>query len=249
MASTTRVAWVTGSSTGIGRAIALELAEQGCEVTVHYNRSKSEAEEVAERIRACGRRALLVSGDVGSAGDVSGMLREIDDHYGRLDVLVNNAGSIVERADLEGTTEAVWDRTVDVNLKSVYLCSRAALRLMKRRRGGRIINVSSIAAREGGGSVAYAAAKGGVESLTRAMAKELAPEGILVNAVSPGRVDTPFHDRFSSPQSREQKAKSVPLKREGSAEEIAAVVAFLASPGASYILGEVIAVNGGLRMD
>jgi 3-oxoacyl-[acyl-carrier protein] reductase len=242
------VAWITGSSTGIGRAIAFKLADRGCDVTVHYNRSEEEAREVAKRIRASGRDALLVRGDVADAKDVARMVREIEDRYGRLDILVNNAGSIVERATLEGTTEDLWDRTVGVNLKSVYLCSRAVQHLMKRQGKGRIINTSSIAARDGGGSVAYAAAKGGVDALTRAMAKELAPEGILINAVSPGRIDTPFHDRFSSPESRKEKEQAIPLGREGTPEEVAGVVAFLASPEADYVVGEIIEVNGGLLM-
>lgn len=248
MAHSVEVAWVTGSSTGIGRAIALKLAERGHDVAVHYNRSKGEAEEVAGRIERFGRNALLVSGDVSEAGDVRRMVREIDEHYGRLDVLVNNAGSFIERASLDGLTEELWDRTVDVNLKSVYLCSRAVLPLMRRRGSGKIVNISSIATWEGGGSIAYAAAKGGVDALTRAMARELASEGILVNAVSPGRIDTPFHDKFTSPERRTEKAKAIPLQREGTAEEIGAVVAFLASPEASYVLGEVIEVNGGQRM-
>jgi 3-oxoacyl-[acyl-carrier protein] reductase len=242
------VAWVTGSSTGIGRAVALKLAEHGYDVAVHYNRSEAKAKEVAQRVEALGRDALLLRGDVADAEDVKRMARELDERFGSLGVLVNNAGSIVERATLEETAEELWDRTVGVNLKSAYLCSRAALPLMRRRGRGRIVNISSIAAKAGGGSVAYAAAKGGVESLTRAMAKELAPEGILVNAVSPGRVTTPFHDRFSSPESRKEKAKSIPLGREGSAEEVAGVVAFLASPDANYLVGEVVAVNGGLLM-
>ncbi len=248
MASSGEVAWVTGSGTGIGRAIALKLAEQGCDVAVHYNRSEAEAKEVAERVEALGREALLLRGDVADTEDVERMAQEIDERFGSLSVLVNNAGSLVERATLEETTEELWDRTVGVNLKSAYLCSRAALPLMRRRGGGKIVNVSSIAAKAGGGSVAYAAAKGGVESLTRAMAKELAPEDILVNAVSPGRIATPFHDRFSSPESRKDKTRSIPLGREGSAEEVAAAVAFLTSPDATYLVGEVVAVNGGLLM-
>jgi 3-oxoacyl-[acyl-carrier protein] reductase len=248
LASSGEVAWVTGSGTGIGRAVALKLAEQGCDVAVHYNRSEAETKEVVERVEALGREALLLRGDVADAEDVERMAQEIDERFGSLSVLVNNAGSLVERATLEETTEALWDRTVGVNLKSAYLCSRAALPLMRRHGGGRIVNVSSIAAKAGGGSVAYAAAKGGVESLTRAMAKELAPEDILVNAVSPGRIATPFHDRFSSPESRKEKARSIPLGREGSAEEVAAAVAFLASPDATYLVGEVVAVNGGLLM-
>jgi len=248
LAESTKVAWVTGSSTGIGRATALKLAERGYDVVVHYTRSEDKAEEVAGRIESSGREALLVRGDVSRAEDVRRMVCEIDERYGRVDVLVNNAGSFIERANLDGMTEELWDRTVDVNLKSVYLCSRSVLPLMRRHGGGKIINISSIAAWEGGGSIAYAAAKGGVDSLTRAMARELASEGILVNAVSPGRIDTPFHDKFTSSERRKEKEESIPLKREGTAEEIGAVVAFLASSEASYVLGEVIEVNGGQRM-
>lgn len=248
MSYPTKVAWVTGSSTGIGRATALKLAERGYDVVVHYTRSEEKAQEVAGRIESSGRDALMVRGDVSRAEDVRRMVREIDERYGRLDVLVNNAGSFIERAGVDDMTEELWDRTVDVNLKSVYLCSQAVLSLMRRHAGGRIVNISSIATWEGGGSIAYAAAKGGVDSLTRAMARELASEGILVNAVSPGRIDTPFHDKFTSPERRKEKEEAIPLKREGTAEEIGAVVTFLASSEASYVLGEVIEVNGGQRM-
>lgn len=245
------VAWVTGSSTGIGRATGLRLAEEGCNVAVHYGSSEDEAREVAEGIRAAGRDALLVQGDVANASDVRRMAREIEEHYGRLDILVNNAGSMVERASLEEMTEDVWDRIMDVNLKSVYLCSQAVLPAMKRRGRGRILNVSSIAARDGGSvnSLAYAAAKGGVSTMTRTMAKGLAQDGILVNAVAPGRIDTPFHDQFSSPERRQEKARSIPLEREGTPEEIAEAIVFLVSPKANYITGEVLEVNGGLLMN
>ncbi len=245
------VAWVTGSSTGIGRATGLKLAEEGCDVAVHYGSSEDEAREVAEGIAASGRDALLVRGDVAKAEDVQRMAREIEEHYGRLDILINNAGSMVERAALEEMTEDVWDRIMDVNLKSVYLCSQAVLPMMKRQGKGRILNVSSIAARDGGSvnSLAYAAAKGGVSTMTRTMAKELAADGILVNAVAPGRIGTPFHDRFSSPESREEKARAIPLKREGTPEEVAEAIVFLVAPGARYITGEVLEVNGGLLMN
>ena len=196
------VAWVTGSSKGIGRAVSIGLAEQGCDVVVHYNSSEDEAREVEQRIRAAGRDALLLKGDVTSTGDVRRMAREIEDHYGRVDILVNNAGSMVARATLAEMTEEVWDRVMDVNLKSVYLCSQAVLPVMKRQGGGRIINMTSVSARDGGSpsSLAYSTAKGGVSTLTRAMAKDLVADGIRVNGVAPA-ASTP---RFttSSPRTK-----------------------------------------------
>jgi 3-oxoacyl-[acyl-carrier protein] reductase len=245
------VAWVTGSSKGIGRTTCIGLAEQGCDVVVHYGSSEDEAEEVADRVREHGREALLVKGDVSDSGDVERMAREIEEHYGRIDILVNNAGSMVQRATLAEITEDVWDRIMDVNLKSVYLCSQAVLPMMKRQGKGRIINMSSVVARNGGSpsSFAYATAKGGVSTLTRAMAKQLVSDGILVNAVAPGRIDTPFHEEFTPDEKREEQAQQIPLGREGTPEEVVGAVLFLASPQANYILGEVIEVNGGLLMD
>jgi 3-oxoacyl-[acyl-carrier protein] reductase len=244
------VAWVTGSSTGIGRAAAVALAEQGCRVVVHYNRSKDEAHEVVERISSSGGEATLVGGDVADAAEVKRMVGEIEDRYGHLDILVNNAGSLIERRTLKEMTEELWDRVMEVNLKSVYLCSQAVLALMKRRGKGKIINMTSVAARNGGGpgSVAYATAKGGVSTLTRAMAKELAGEGILVNGVAPGVITTPFHDRFTPPDMREGMTAAIPLGREGTPEEVAGAVVFLASPAADYLVGEIIEVNGGQLM-
>ena len=242
------VAWVTGSSRGIGRATAVGLAEHGCDVAVHYNSGEAEAQEVAQRVRDHGRDALLVRGDVTDSEDVRRMVREIEEHYGRVDVLVNNAGSMVERLTLAQMTEDVWDRVMDVNLKSVYLCSQAVLPVMKRQGKGRIVNVSSFVARDGGSpsSVAYSTAKGGVSTLTKAMAKELAPDGILVNAVAPGRIDTPFHDEFTPDEKREEAEQQILLKREGTAEEVARVILFLASSYSNYVLGEVVEVTGGI---
>jgi 3-oxoacyl-[acyl-carrier protein] reductase len=242
------VAWVTGGSKGIGRATSIGLAERGCNVVVHYNSSEDDAREVAERVEAYGRDALLARGDVTSSEDVGRIAREIEDRYGRLDILVNNAGSMVERLTLAEMTEEVWDRVMEVNLKSVYLCSQAALPMMKRRGKGRIINMSSVSARSGGSpsSVAYATAKGGVSTLTRAMAKELTPDGILVNAVAPGRIDTPFHDEFTPDEKREEAAQGILLGREGTAEEVVGVVLFLASSYSDYVVGEVLEVNGGI---
>ncbi len=244
------VAWITGSSTGIGRAVAETLARQGRRVAVHYNASEDEAREVAEGISSSGGEAMLVGGDVSDADQVGRMVGEIEDRYGRLDVLVNNAGSLIERRSLAEMTEDLWDRVMDVNLKSGYLSSQAVLPLMRRRGRGRIINLTSVAARNGGGpgSVAYATAKGGVSTLTRAMAKELVPENILVNGVAPGIITTPFHDRFTPPEVRENFKSAIPIGREGTPEETAAVVAFLASPAANYLVGEIIEVNGGQLM-
>jgi len=244
------VAWVTGSSTGIGRAVALALAREGCRVAVHYNRSEAEAREVVEEIEASGGEALLVGGDVSDAAEVERMVGEIEDRFGRIDILVNNAGSLIERRSFSALTEDLWDRVMEVNLKSVFLCSKAVLPPMRRQGRGRIINMTSVAARNGGGpgSAAYATAKAGVSNLTRAMAKELVSENILVNAVAPGVITTPFHDRFTPPDVREGLLRGIPIGREGTPEEVAGAVMFLASSASDYVVGEIVEVNGGQLM-
>src|ERR671910_410797 len=245
------VAWVTGSSTGIGAASAVALAEEGCRLAVHYKRSEDEAREVVERISSAGGEAMLVGGDVADAEDIERMAGEIEARYGRLDVLVNNAGSLIERRRFSEMTEDLWDRVMNVNLRSVYLCSQAVLPAMKRQGKGKIVNITSVAARNGGGpgSAAYATAKGGVSTLTRAMAKELIADGILVNGIAPGVITTPFHDRFTPPEVRKRIAQGIPIGREGRPEETVGAVLFLASPAADYIVGEIIEVNGGQLMD
>lgn len=251
MTFTEEVALVTGSSTGIGRACAVALANEGCKVAVHYHRSEDEAKEVTGEIESSGGEALLVGGDVADAGEVKRMVGEVDERFGRLDILVNNAGSLIERRSLEDMDEDLWDRVMNVNLKSVYLVSQAALPIMKRQGGGRIINLTSVAARNGGGpgSAAYATAKAGVSNLTRAMAKELISEGILVNAVAPGIITTPFHDQFTPDDVREKMTGGIPIGREGTPEEVAGVVVFLASPAANYLVGEIVEINGGQLMN
>ncbi len=206
---------------------------------------------MAEEIRLQGGESLLVQGDVADAEDVQRMVGEVREYYGRLDVLVNNAGSLVERRSLEEMTEDLWDRVMNVNLKSVYLCSQAVLPIMRERGGGKIINITSVAARNGGGpgSAAYATAKGGVSTLTRALAKELVSEGVLVNGVAPGVITTPFHEQFTPPETREKLARSIPLGREGTPGETAGAVMFLASSWANYMTGEIVEVNGGQLMD
>lgn len=246
-----KVVWITGSSSGIGRATAITLAKEGYKVAVHYNRSEDEARQIVEEIESSESEALLVGGDVSDAGEVSRMAGEIDDHFGRLDILVNNAGALIERSRLEEITEDLWDSVMSVNLKSVYLCSQAVLPFMKRQGGGKIVNVTSIAARTGGGpgSIAYAASKGGVSTLTRGMAKELISDGIVVNAVAPGFITTPFYDQFTPDDVREQITGSIPAGREGTPEEIASAIAYLVSPQADYLVGEIIEINGGRLMN
>lgn len=246
-----QVVWITGSSTGIGRAAAKAFAERGADVVVHYHRSKSEAEGLEAELRDAGRRTLLLQGDVGDSNDVSRMTRSIDEAFGRVDVLVNNAGGLIQRAGIEEMDEALWDRVMAVNLKSVFLVSKAVIPMMKKHGGGRIINLSSIAARNGGGpgSGAYATAKAGVANFTRAMAKELVTAKILVNGVAPGVISTPFHDRYTPGDVRQALIKQIPMKREGTPEETVGAILFLASKYADYITGEIIEVNGGQLMN
>jgi len=245
-----QVVWVTGSSTGIGRAAALAFAKQGADLVVHCHNSRLEAETLVQEIEQIGRKVLLVQGDVADRQQVEQMVAQITQVYGRLDILMNNAGSMVKRAILEDLDEELWDRVMDVNLKSVYLVTKAVLPLMKKQGKGKIINVTSVAARNGGGygALAYAAAKGGVSTLTRGLAKELAPFHILVNAISPGVITTPFHDRFTSPEVRKSAISQIPLGREGTTDETIGSALFLASSYADYITGEIIEINGGQLM-
>jgi len=165
--------------------------------------------------------------------------------------LVNNAGSLIERLRLLEMSEERWDQVVDLNLKSAFLCCKAVASLMMERKTGAIINLSSIAGRNGGalGSLHYSSAKGGLISFTKGLAKELAPFGIRVNAVSPGVIDTPYHEQFSSPEMMKNYVNAIPLGRVGNSDDVAKVIAFLASDAASYLVGETIEVNGGMYMD
>jgi 3-oxoacyl-[acyl-carrier protein] reductase len=246
-----KIVWITGSSTGIGRAAALEFARLGANIIVHGNRNIDKAKEVAAEIEAMGRQALVVQGDVGSREQVERMTAEVAQAFGRVDILMNNAGSLIKRARLEDLDEALWDETMNVNLKSVYLVTKAALPLLKKSPKGKIINVTSIAARNGGGygSMAYSASKGAVSTLTRGMAKDLIEYQITVNAISPGTITTPFHDQFTPPDIRAKALTTIPMGREGTPQETIGAAIFLASPYADYITGEIIEVNGGQLMD
>jgi 3-oxoacyl-[acyl-carrier protein] reductase len=238
-----RTALVTGASRGIGRAIALALAACGADVAVNYRTAAREAQDVVRGVTARGRAALTVRADVSRAADVAGMVAAVEKGLGPIDVLVNNAG-IASYRTLEETTEADWDELLAVNLKSVFLVTQAVLPAMRRRKWGRIVNISSGAAQTGGiVGVHYTAAKAGIEGLTRAYAARLVKEGITVNAVAPALIET---DMMASDdlEVRERRRRSIPLGRLGRAEEVAAAVVMAA--GIEYMTGQTVHVNGGL---
>ncbi len=237
---------VTGASTGIGRATAIALAEAGADVAVHYGSSRKEAEETARAVESHGRRAVLVQGNFrDGVGAGRAVERAVMALGAPVDILVNNAGSLIARSPLEDMDAELWQEVISLNLSSVFFATKAALPHLGQ--GARIVNVSSISARNGGGpgAVAYATAKGGVMTLTRGLAKELAPRNIRVNAIAPGVIETPFHDRFSTPELLETFRKSIPLGRLGTAEECADAILYLVSPMASYVTGQTIDINGG----
>ncbi len=246
-----KVVIVTGASSGIGKTTAMEFANSGASVVVHYNANAEGAKEAVEKITKMGRKAIAIGGDLSVAEHVNKLISATMDAFGTIDILVNNAGTLVERRSMEAMDERLWDRVMDVNLKSTFLCATAVIPIMKAQGYGRIINMTSIAARNGGGFGAghYSAAKAGVLTLTKSLAKELAGTGILVNAVSPGVITTPYHDQYSTPVARQGFASSTPLKREGTPEEVAYGILFLASDQASFITGETLEINGGLLMD
>jgi 3-oxoacyl-[acyl-carrier protein] reductase len=246
------VAMVTGGATGIGAAIVEQLALHGADVACCYHTSRAAAQELAEKLEQRERHILLVKLDVGNSQEVREVVESIGAHFERpVSILVNNAGDMIETSPVDSMDEALWDRVIEVNLKGAFLCARYCIPAMKAARAGRIINITSISARTGGGpgGAHYAASKGGLEALTRALAKELGPFNITVNGVAPGVVYTRIHERFNTPESLERLRQNIPLARLGVPDEVARLVAFLASEGGAYITGENIAVNGGLRMD
>jgi len=246
-----QVALITGASSGIGRATAEAMAREGARVGVNYCKNQAGAEQTAETIRKAGGEALVVRADVTHAAEVLAMVDAVRKEWGRIDILVNNAGDLLARRSLTDMTEEYWDQIMALNLKSVFLCVRAVWQEMAERKTGCIINVTSIAGRNGGGpgAAAYAAAKGGLLTYTKGLAKELAPHGVRVNGIAPGVIATPYHERYSPGEVFQRFIASIPLGRAGTSEEIADVIVFLASPAARYITGETIEVNGGMLMD
>lgn len=244
-----KVALVTGASRGIGAETAIVLARHGADVAINYNHAEDRALEICERVQALGQRAHAIQADVTDNDAIKHMVTEINQTIGSIDILVNNAGHNPVRNILE-INESDWEWVLDLNLKSYFLCTRAVLPGMLEKQKGHIINITSISGQRGGFAcdVDYSAAKAGIMGFTRALARWAAPRGILVNAVAPGYIETEHLHDVISPERLAQFIAPIPLNRLGTSEEVGEVVAFLASPGASYIVGEVITVNGGVHI-
>ncbi|PZR22679.1 MAG: oxidoreductase [Citrobacter freundii] len=241
-----KVAIVTGGSRDIGRQVSIKLAAAGAKVCVNYNSNQQLADETVQQIKQAGGVAIAVKADMTSAAEVTQLVNACLAEFGNaIHILVNVAGGIMGRKPLADLDEAFWDTVMAVNLKSAYLACRAVLPYLQS--GGAIVNFASQAARDGGGggAIAYATAKGAVLTLTRGLAKELGPKGIRVNCVSPGMINTTFHDTFTKPEIRTNVANATPLRREGQASEVADLVLYLASDAASFINGESVEINGG----
>jgi 3-oxoacyl-[acyl-carrier protein] reductase len=242
-----KVALVTGSSRGIGRAIAIELAKRGVSVIINNDHNPQEGLEVMNEIKKMGQQAIYLQADVSDLSQVKKMIEKIIDEFGRIDILVNNAGitrdNILENMDIDD-----WNRVISVNLTGTFNCTKSVVKYIKKQGGGKIINISSISAETGNiGQSNYSAAKGGIISFTKTVAKEYAKYGITVNAVAPGFIKTKMLETI--PEKVMQKIlNQIPLGRLGEPEEVAKLICFLVSEDANYMTGHVININGGIYM-
>ncbi|PLC55000.1 oxidoreductase [Pollutimonas nitritireducens] len=244
-----KVVVVTGASTGIGAAVAQEFGRHGASVVVHYFSSSHAAKAVADGIDATGQRAITVQGDLHHTAECEGLIAAAVAKFGRIDVLINNAGALVKRVPIVQMSDDVFDDVVNLNVRSVLMCTRYAVPHMPK--GSSIINLTSVAARNGGGpgSSLYAGSKGFVSTITKGLAKELIPNQIRVNAVAPGVITTPFHEKFTTAEQLEGMRSSIPMGRFGTAQECVGAFLYLASNEMSaYVTGQIIEVNGGQYM-
>ena len=241
-----KVAIVTGGARDIGAAVSIKLADAGAKVCINYLNNEATANETLEAIKNAGGTAIIVKGDMTKLADVQKIVDECKAAFGdTIDILVNVAGGLMGRKLLADMDEEFWDAVMNVNLKSAFLTTKTVVPNMTN--GGTIVNFSSQAARDGGGfgAMAYSTAKGGVLTFTKGLAKELGPKGIRVNCVSPGMINTTFHNTFTKDEVRKNVAAATPLRREGEATEIADLVLYLASPQSSFITGASVEINGG----
>lgn len=242
-----KVAFVTGASRGIGRAIALRLAQDGAKVALNFANNSTKAEEVKAQVEAAGGEAILVQGDVAKFEVVTELIKKVVDTWGRLDILINNAGITRDNLLLK-MSEDDFDKVISTNLKGVFNCTKAVTKLMMKQRGGRIVNMSSVVGLKGNISQAnYAAAKAGIIGFTKSAARELASRGVTVNAVAPGFINTDMTAALSE-KVKEVMLQEIPAGRMGTPEDVANTVAFLVSDEAAYITGQVLSVDGGMVM-
>lgn len=247
---TGKVALVTGGGRDIGKAVSLELARCGADVVVNYFESEAGAAATVEEIQGLGRRAIAVGGDVSRKAGVDKVVQEaLEFGNGRVDILVNNAGGLVRRAHLGEITEELLEDVLRLNFSSVVLMCQAVIPHMVKHGGGRVVNISSVAGHNGGAATTphYGPAKAAVSNLARTLTKEFASQGVTINSVAPGIIDNHFHEVHTPRDTFEALLKGVPMGRAGTNEEVAGAVAFLASPAASYITGDVLHVNGGIH--
>lgn len=246
-----KVALITGASSGIGRATAELFGECGASIAVTYHKNRAGADAAVAAITGGGGRAIAIQADFTNSPEIARTVAEVEEKLGKIDILVNNAGSLVERLKTLDLTEQRWAEVMDLNATSAFFAAKAVVPKMLENGSGVIINVTSIAARNGGapGSIHYSSAKAAMLTMTKGLAKEFAQAGIRVNAVSPGVIDTPYHETFTTAETMENLRKAIPMGREGRPDEVASVIAFLASDAASYLCGETVEVNGGLLMD